>query len=133
MRWIREHKLASFLVLVIILSVSFLIYAMATDGAGGAAGGTVTGRITAPFVRIAERISDGMTGIFEYRSLKKENEELKQRLEAAEASAKTTEDLRILNLAEQQHCLAQLMACRQQLGRAQHIPGEHEIPGRGRG
>ena len=78
MRWIREHKLASFLVLVIILSVSFLIYAMATDGAGGAAGGTVTGRITAPFVRIAERISDGMTGIFEYRSLKKENEELKK-------------------------------------------------------
>ena len=78
MRWIRDHQLASFLVLVIVLSVSFLIYAAATGGAGGAAGGTFTGRLTAPFVRVAEKISDGVTGIFEYRSLKKENEELKK-------------------------------------------------------
>lgn len=78
MRWIREHKLVTFLVLVIVLSVSFLIYAVATDGAGGAAGGTITGRLSAPFVQLAGKISDGVTGIFEYRSLKEENEKLKK-------------------------------------------------------
>lgn len=78
MRWIGEHKLITFLVLVIVFAVSFLIYAAVTSGGAGAAGGTVIGRITQPVMQAAENVSEGVTGIFEYRSLKKENEKLKE-------------------------------------------------------
>ncbi len=80
MRWIREHRLVAFLVVVIIAAVSFLVYSAVTEGGGNAAGagGSAVGRITAPVVRAAESISGGTKGIFQYRSLKKENEALKK-------------------------------------------------------
>ena len=85
MRWIKDHKLVSFLLIVIVLAVSFLIYSVASGGTGNAASGaagTVLGKIEQPFTAAANKISGGVSGIFSYNSLKKENEQLKEENQA---------------------------------------------------
>lgn len=79
MRWIKEHKLVSFLCIAIILAVGFLVYSVSSGGsdADGAAG-SVLGKLTQPFTTAAEKVSGGVSGIFSYKSLQKENEQLKE-------------------------------------------------------
>ena len=90
MRWIREHKLVSFLTLLIVLAAGFIIFAVATGGEEDPAAGisgTVFGKISQPFASAGKKISGGVSGIFSYKKIKaendalrKENEQLKQQV-----------------------------------------------------
>ena len=85
MNWIKEHKLISFLLLVIVLALGFLIFSVATNGEGNAASGatgTVLGKIEQPFTSLAKSVSSNVSGIFSYSDLQKENKKLKEENDA---------------------------------------------------
>lgn len=90
MRWIKEHKLISFLVIAIILAVGVLIFSVSSGGSSDSgAAGTVLGKITQPFSAVAGKVSDNVSGIFSYRSLKDENEKLKEENQALQKKVTT--------------------------------------------
>lgn len=92
MNWIKEHKLISFLLLVIVLALGFLIFSISTGGEGNSASGatgTVLGKIEQPFTTIAKKVSGGVSGIFSYTELKKENEKLKSENEELQQKVTT--------------------------------------------
>ncbi len=81
MRWIREHKIASFLITVIVLALAFIIFAAVTGGDGGIVSegaGTVAGKVMQPFSYVGQKIHDGFASFGSSGSLKSENEKLKK-------------------------------------------------------
>jgi rod shape-determining protein MreC len=87
MNWIKTHKLISFLLAVILISLVVLLSSVASSGQGNPVSRALNGIYTAierPISAIAGGISDNVSGIFSYRQLQKENEELKKQKEELE-------------------------------------------------
>ena len=78
MRWIRDHKLVSTLVLILVLSLALLGITLTFGQSGGS--GFINRLYTAierPMTNAGTTIRDNVSGMFEYRELMKENEALK--------------------------------------------------------
>ena len=109
MNWIKSHKLISFLLAVILLSLLILITSVASSGQGNPVSRALNGIYTAiekPINAVAGGISDNVSGIFSYRKLQKENEELKmqneelqQQVTALTLSANELKELKRLSKA----------------------------------
>lgn len=81
MKWIKSHKLISFLLAVIILSLLLLAGSVAMGGSGNVItrfAATVYTAVEKPFSGIAGGISDNVSGIFSYKDIQAENEALKE-------------------------------------------------------
>ena len=81
MRWIKNHKLISFLLAVILMSLLFLLGSAATGGSGNIVTSLLNSVYTAiekPVTAVAGGISDNISGIFSYKDLQKENAALKE-------------------------------------------------------
>ena len=81
MKWIQEHKLISFLLAVIVVSLVILLSSVASSGQGNPVSRALNSVYTAierPISGIADSISDNVTGIFSYRKLQDENEALRK-------------------------------------------------------
>ncbi len=81
MKWIKTHKLISFLLAVILLSLLFLVGSVAAGGSGNIVTGVFNRIYTAierPVTAVAGGISDNVSGIFSYQELQEENEALKE-------------------------------------------------------
>ena len=84
MKWIKSHKLISFLLAVILISLVVLISSVASSGQGNPVSRALNSIYTAierPISSIAGGISDNISGMFSYRQLQVENEELKKQNE----------------------------------------------------
>lgn len=84
MKWIKSHKLISFLLAVILISLTVLLSSVASSGQGNPVSRALNSIYTAierPISAVAGGISDNVSGIFSYRQLQKENEELKKQNE----------------------------------------------------
>lgn len=109
MKWIKSHKLISFLLAVILLSLTVLIGSFASGGQGNPVSNLFNrlyAAVEKPFVKAAGGISDSVSGVFSYRelqaeneSLRDENDRLKQQLTAAELSAGELQELERLSKA----------------------------------
>jgi len=87
MKWIKSHKLISFLIAVILVSLVVLLSSVASAGEGNPVSRALNSIYTAierPISAVAGGISDNISGIFSYRELQKENEELKKQNEELE-------------------------------------------------
>lgn len=87
MKWIKSHKLISFLLAVILVSLVVLISSVASSGQGNPVSRALNSIYTAierPIAAVAGGISDNISGIFSYRELQKENEELRKQKEELE-------------------------------------------------
>lgn len=83
MKWIRTHKAAT-VIIVIIVALLFVI-AGSFAGAGdsspvGKAINTAVSTVTKPLKSAATGIKDGFRGIFEYKDVLKENKDLKKQI-----------------------------------------------------
>jgi rod shape-determining protein MreC len=83
MNWLREHKiltliLSIFLVLVIIIVVSY--QNMGENTAFGRGIDRVASLIQGPVSSAGNGVKTGVRGIFQFRSILKENEELKKQI-----------------------------------------------------
>ena len=79
MRWIREHKLISVLVIVLlILSVIFGVSVLKGGGGNGATGVVNKGVsvISGGFSSVTKAVKDNVSGIFSYKKLQAEVERL---------------------------------------------------------
>ena len=79
MKWIQEHKLISFLLAVILVSLVILIASVASSGQGNPVSRALNGIYTAiekPISGVADGISGTVSGIFSYRALQEEIEAL---------------------------------------------------------
>lgn len=107
MKWIKSHKLISFLLAVILLSLVVLVGSVASGGQGNPVSGLfnrVYAAIEKPFSKVAGGISDNVAGFFSYKDLQKENEQLKeeneqlkQQLTATTLSANELQELERLS------------------------------------
>ena len=93
MRWIKEHKLLSTLVIIILVSTLLLISALDSKGVGtkstGFFGGVVA-TIERPFISIGEGISTKVGNIFRANKIAEENKALQE--ENAQLKAKLREN-----------------------------------------
>lgn len=83
MRWFREHTrlaviISVVVVLVVVIVVSFLHLGDSTP-LGRQAQGVLT-KIQEPFSKAGNAVRDGLSGIFQFRSIVKENKELKEQV-----------------------------------------------------
>lgn len=81
MKWIKSHKLISFLLAVILISFVVMIASVASGGKGNFVSNTfnsVFSAVEKPVSSIAGGISKNVSGIFSYKELQKENEALKK-------------------------------------------------------
>ncbi|MDD4377642.1 MAG: rod shape-determining protein MreC [Eubacteriales bacterium] len=109
MKWIKTHKLITFLIVVVLVTFIFLMTAIATGGQGNFITrllNTGVSATTEPLVKAARGISDNVTGIFSYkelqeenRALKEENNQLKQKVTDSALSANQLEELKNLTKA----------------------------------
>ena len=109
MRWIRNHKLITFLVSIVAISFLILVVSVSADGKSDPVSRTLNTVITTiekPFVALSDLISGNVTGIFSYREyqeenerLKEENAELKKEITATALSAKELQELKDLAAA----------------------------------
>ncbi len=109
MRWIREHKIVSFLLVVIVLALGFIVFAAVTGGDGGivsSGAGTAAGKIMQPFSALGSKIHSGFASFGSAGSLKneneklrKENESLKRQVESLTMSQNEKSDLEALKKA----------------------------------
>lgn len=107
MKWIKTHKLISFLIAVILISFFVLIASVASGGKGNIVSNTfnsVFSAIEKPVSSVAGGISKNVSGIFSYRelqaeneALKKENDELKEQLTKTSLSAHELKELKELS------------------------------------
>lgn len=109
MKWIRNHKLISFLVTIVAASFIILVLSVSAGGKSDPVSRTVNTVVTTiekPFVALSDLISGNVTGIFSYREyqeenerLRKENAELKKEITATALSAKELQELKDLATA----------------------------------
>lgn len=85
MKWIKSHKLISFLLAVVVLSLLLLAGSVAMGGSGNVLtrfAATVYTAVEKPISGIAGGISDNISGIFSYKEIQKENQALKEENQA---------------------------------------------------
>ena len=81
MRWIKKHKLISFLLAVILVSLVVLVVSVGTGGGGNPVSnffGSVYSAVEKPLSKLSGGISDNISGIFSYKEIQKENERLQE-------------------------------------------------------
>lgn len=81
MKWIKTHKLISFLLAIIMISFVILIASVAAGGKGNFVSNFFNSAysfIEKPISGVAGGISKNVSGIFSYKELQKENEQLKK-------------------------------------------------------
>ncbi|MGF6376122.1 rod shape-determining protein MreC [Clostridiales Family XIII bacterium PM5-7] len=108
MRWIKSHKLISFLLTVIGVSLMVLVISIATGGKGNVVSrffSSAIATIEKPIASVAGGIYDNVTGFFTYKEvaeenekLKEENEKLKQQVASRTLTANELKELK--NLSE---------------------------------
>lgn len=87
MRFIREHKLLSAFIAVILVLFIIMVASYKTGGTGGPIARNVENAmvtIQKPFSSAGDAIKSNIKGIFKYKALLKENEELKEQIAALE-------------------------------------------------
>jgi len=87
MRWIREHKLIAGLFALLLALVLIFVVTVAGGGAGsGVTGGINKGMsyISRSFTAVTTAVRDTVTGLFAYKSLQEEVEQLTEEKEALE-------------------------------------------------
>lgn len=109
MRWIREHKIISFLLIVIVLALGFIVFAAVTGGDGGvvsSGAGTAAGKLVQPFSALGSKIHSGFASFgsagtlkSENEKLRKENESLKRQVASLTMSQNEKSDLQALKKA----------------------------------
>lgn len=85
MRWIREHKLISFLVVILLILVIVFVISVVTGGGGNGATGLINkgvSVVSGGFSSAAKTVRDNVTGLFSYKALQAEIEELEAENEA---------------------------------------------------
>lgn len=81
MRWIREHKLISILVAILLsLVILFVVTVLADDGGDPATGAVSRGMaaVSGKLSYVADVIRDNVTGLFSYKALQSEIEDLEE-------------------------------------------------------
>lgn len=107
MKWIKNHKLISFLLTVILVSLVVLVGSVASGGEGNIFTNvlsSVYSVVEKPISKIAGGISDNVSGIFSYKKvqnenekLKEENEKLKQQVTSLSLTANELKELKELS------------------------------------
>lgn len=107
MKWIKNHKLISFLLAIILISVIILVGSVASGGRGNIFTNilnSVYSVVEKPVSKVAGGISDNVSGIFSYKriqneneKLKEENEKLKQQVTSLTLSANELKELKSLS------------------------------------
>lgn len=81
MKWIKEHKLISFLLAVIIITLTVLIASLVSGGKGNPVSnffGTILNTVEKPFASAGDGISSTVSGMFSYKDLQKQIDELEE-------------------------------------------------------
>ncbi len=107
MRWIKKHKLISFLLTVIVVSLIVLVVSVSMGSGGNAVTnffGSIYAAVERPLSKVSGGISDNISGIFSYKDiqeenqqLKEENEKLKQQITSLTLSANELQELEELS------------------------------------
>ena len=72
MRWIREHKLISAIVVILLALVIIFVVSAVTAGSGNGATGALNkgvSFVSGGFSSVVKTIKDNVTGIFSYKAL----------------------------------------------------------------
>lgn len=82
MRWIREHKVLTAAIAILLGAVIIFSVSAARGGLNGVTGafGNLYSRVEKQMTAAGRAISENVSGIFSYRQLQKENEELKEEI-----------------------------------------------------
>jgi rod shape-determining protein MreC len=108
MRWIREHKILSAAIGILAAAVIIFSVSMSGSGSGGITGmvGNLYSYVEKHMTAAGRAISENVSGIFSYRELMKENEELrdeidelKEEMNRMSLNEEELEDLRELSAA----------------------------------
>lgn len=81
MKWIKGHKLITFFLGIIIISLGVLIFSVLTSGSGtyiSQGVGSVFSVIEKPIGHVSKAISKNVSGIFSYKNLQEENQRLSE-------------------------------------------------------
>ncbi|MEG0924206.1 MAG: rod shape-determining protein MreC [Anaerovoracaceae bacterium] len=107
MRWIKAHKLITFLTVVIIATLIFLVVALTSGKSGNFVTRIFNTGVTTvekPLTSLGGAISENISGIFSYRqlqaenqALKEENQRLKQQVINSTLTANQLEELKSLS------------------------------------
>ncbi|HKM28076.1 MAG TPA: rod shape-determining protein MreC [Anaerovoracaceae bacterium] len=107
MKWIKEHRLITVLLAVIVITLILLLAAIASGGRSNfvtRAINDVASVVTEPISNLASKISGSVSGMFSYeelqeenKALKEENEALQQRVIEATLDANQLDQLRSLS------------------------------------
>ncbi len=83
MRWIREHKVLAAAAVILLAAVVVFSVSAARGGMGGVTGvfGNLYSYVEKQMTEAGRAISENVSGIFSYRQLQKENEELKEEVD----------------------------------------------------
>jgi len=86
MRWIREHKIVSWLIAVLLILLIVFVISLAGGGNGGVSNAVNKGMsvVTKPLTAITQGIKNTVSGIFSYKQLQEEIETLEAEKEAME-------------------------------------------------
>ncbi len=100
MRWIREHKLFSVVVGIVVVLIMIIVGSFASGSNSNFIGDGVRKVVTTiekPFASFAGGVKNAFNGIFKYKSLQEENESLK------EENAKLKESVSNLSLQQSEY------------------------------
>ena len=86
MRWIREHKMVSWLIAVLLILLIVFVVSLAGAGGGGVSGALNKGMavVTKPITAITQGVKNTVSGIFSYKQLQEEIEQLEAEKEQLE-------------------------------------------------
>lgn len=109
MKWIKSHKLISFLLAVIVMSSAVLLVSVASGGGGNPVSrffSSVFSVVEKPISGVAGGISSNVSGLFSYKQLQKENavledenQKLREQIAELELSANELKELKELSKA----------------------------------
>ncbi len=81
MRWIREHKVFSVVAAIVVVLILVIVGSFVSGGGSSVIGGGVQkiiNTVEKPFAAFAGGVKDTFNGIFKYKDLQEENEQLKE-------------------------------------------------------
>lgn len=107
MRWMREHKLISCLLVILLILVIFFVMSIASGEESSGITGLINqgmSYISKPLTRVTEAIGGSVSGLFSYKklqvqieNLREENDSLRRQLSAAQLDESELAELRELS------------------------------------